>query len=73
MTKTIQPHSPIILNEPNKNLIIQKPETENYENLLLSLFNNMSDLYESLNKLNHVIEKKITELNSYCKDTGEKE
>jgi len=62
MTKTVQIHSSISLNEAGKNLIKDKPETENNMSLMLSFCDNINRLCENLNKLSYVIQKKKQEI-----------
>ena len=63
MTQTIQSHSWNLLNKTGKDLSVNEPETEDSTGLLLSLFDSMNDLQESLSKLSYLIERKILEQN----------
>jgi len=57
MTQTVQPSTRILLSEPGKDLTINKPETEDNERLLLSLFDDLNKLCEMLNVLDGLLEK----------------
>jgi len=72
MTKTVQPSSQASLSETDKDLNIHKPETENNKNLLLSLFDDMNELQEMLNRLDYLLERKIIEQNISRKSKGGK-
>ena len=61
--QTIQPHSQVFLNEPGKNLTANMPEAEDNMALLLSVYDSLNKLYEKLNKLNFVIQRKKIEQN----------
>jgi len=60
MTQTTQPRSWAKLSEVGKDINL-KPETENNMDLLLSVFDSLNNLCESLSKLNNAIERKIIE------------
>jgi len=72
MTKTIQPRTWAILNETNKDLTIHKPETEDIRSLLLLVFDSLNDLYEKLNRLNYMLQRRNIEHILYPKDKGVK-
>jgi len=72
MTQTIQLRSWALLNNVGKNLAINKePVREDNISLLLSVFDGLNNLYEKLNKLNYIIERKIIELRIHSKFKGE--
>jgi hypothetical protein len=60
MTKTIQPRSwKIAIYETDNDLHIQKPETEDNMRLLLTLSNNLNNLYENIERLNYLIKRYV--------------
>jgi hypothetical protein len=61
ITRTIQPRSWALLNEPGKDLTIKKSKTENNADLLLSVFESLYNLCEKLNRLNYEIQKRSIE------------
>ena len=61
MTQTIQSCSKAILNKTGKNLNTDKPEKEDNMSHLLSIFDGLNNLYEKLNRLNYLIERKDIE------------
>jgi hypothetical protein len=64
MTQTIQPRSWAHLSETGKDLTIDnkpKTETEDVMGLLLQIFDGLNNLYEKLNRLNYVIQRKNIE------------
>jgi site-specific recombinase len=61
MTQTIQPRSLALLSETGKDLTIDKPEAEDNLSLLLQIFDNLNDLYEKLDRLRYVIQRKKIE------------
>jgi len=63
MTKTIQQRSSASLNETVENLTVDKPKTEDNVDLLLQVLDSLNTLYERLNRLNYVIQRKNIELN----------
>ena len=67
MTQTIQPRSLATLNNAGKDLTIHKPETEDNMSLLLSVLDNLNNLYEKLNRLNYVLQRWNIELILYQK------
>jgi len=69
MTKTVQTRLLVSLSEPDKELTINKSEPEDNSGLLLQVFDNLNSLYEKLNRLNYVIERKNIEqiLHQKCK------
>ena len=70
MTKTIQPNSTIYVME--KDLHIQKPETEDNKNLLLTLFDGLNNLCEKLNRLNYLIQRREIKRILFPEGKGEK-
>jgi hypothetical protein len=67
MTQTVQSRSCAYLDETRRNLNINKPEAENYINLLLSLFDSLNTLCEELSRLDYLIRRKKMELGLYHK------
>jgi hypothetical protein len=68
MTKTIQFHSWTLLNEPEADLTINKEsEAEDNLSLLLSICDNLNELYETLNRLNCIIQTGMNYGNGYGK------
>ena len=57
MTQTIQPRSEVTLSKTEKGV----NQTEDNKKLLLSLFDSMNKLTETLNRLNYVIQRKRLE------------
>ncbi|GBU29239.1 hypothetical protein R84B8_02803 [Treponema sp. R8-4-B8] len=70
MPKTIQPCSFATLCETSKRLTIEEAETKNDLRPLLSLYDNLNNLYEKLCKLDYLFQRKIIEQGIYIK--GEK-
>jgi hypothetical protein len=62
MTKTSQPRSWATLSK-EKDLTINKSEIEDNMNFLLMLCDSLNELYEKLNRLSHIMGKKIIEHN----------
>jgi len=58
MTQTTQSRSLAVLNEPGKNPAKNKPETEDNMKLLLTVYDNLNELYERLNRLGNIIGRK---------------
>jgi hypothetical protein len=52
LTQTIQPGSWANLSEAGKSLSLNKPETEDNDGLLLSVFDSLNNLYDKLSRLN---------------------
>jgi hypothetical protein len=67
MTHTIQTRSQTILNNSGKDLTVKEPETEDNMSLLLQVLDSLNGLYEKLNRLNYVIQKKNMEQAIYRK------
>ena len=65
MTKTVQSRSSVSLNETGKDLIINKPETEDNMSLLLSVFDSLNNLYKALYKLDYAITRKRIQQSIY--------
>jgi len=61
MTKTIQPYSEASLSETDKDMAIDKPETEDNMSLMLSLCDSLNNLYEKLSRLEYVVKRKKLE------------
>jgi len=62
MTETIQPCSwKTVVNVTNKDLRTQKPETEGNMSPLLTLSNNLNNLYENINMLNYMIKRYVSQ------------
>jgi hypothetical protein len=73
MTQTIQPRSwKISIYVTNNDLPIQKPEAEDNKSLMLSVFDNLNNLYEKLNRLNYVIQRRKIKQILYPRKRGEK-
>ncbi|MDR2575737.1 MAG: hypothetical protein LBC52_04760 [Treponema sp.] len=70
MTQTTQPCSWAVLNKTDKGLTKNKPEMEDNEKLLLSLFDSMNNLCEKLNRLNYLIQRKELEQLLYRNNKG---
>jgi hypothetical protein len=69
MTKTVQPCSWAALGKTEKNL----SRTEDNKVLLLSLFDSMNNLIESVARLNYVVQRKKLEQTLYQKNKKEGE
>ncbi|MDR2597927.1 MAG: hypothetical protein LBC76_11495 [Treponema sp.] len=63
MTQTTQIRSWAMLNEPEKNYHIQKPEPEDNLGIYLSLLDNLNVLYKNLFKINYLVQKRNNSLN----------
>jgi len=68
MSKTIQFRSWATLREPGENQEENKSEPEDNRKLLLAVYDNLNKLYEKLNRLNYVIERKKLEYYLYLKE-----
>jgi hypothetical protein len=66
MTQTIQPRSEVTLSKTEKDL----NQTEDNKKLLLSLFDSMNKLTETVNRLHYVIQRKKLEQILYQKKMG---
>jgi hypothetical protein len=63
MTQTTQLRSWALINNPGKDLTInKKPEAEDNMSLLLSVLDSLNNLSEKINKLDYLIQKKAEEL-----------
>jgi hypothetical protein len=71
MSRTIQLRSWATLSEPCENLNEDKSEPEDNRKLLLTIYDNLNKLYEKLNRLNYIIEKR--KLESYLYLNGREE
>jgi len=69
-SKTTQSSSLVTLSEPGKDLSINKGETEDNIDLLLSVFDSLNKLHEKLNRLNYEIQKKSLEQILHSKGKG---
>jgi hypothetical protein len=72
MTQTTQSCSMASLSDPCKNLTKNKPESENNMDLLLSIFDELNKLYEMINRLDYLIERKNIDQVLYPQEKGEK-
>jgi len=72
MAQTKQPRSWVSLTETGKDLSVNKPEKEDNISLLLSICDSLNILYEKLNRLDYLLERKKMELGIYRGDTKEK-
>ena len=70
-TQTTQSRSLAALNEAEKDSTANKPGTEDITNLLFTVFKNLNELYEKLNRLSYVMGKKLIEQNLHQKGEGE--
>jgi hypothetical protein len=61
MTQTVQTRSCAYINEAEKTLKPNKLQKEDNMSLLLEVFDSLNDLYEKLNRLNYVIQRKNIE------------
>jgi len=62
MTETIQPRSwKTTVYVTDKDSHIQKPETEDNKNSLLTFTHNLNILYENVNALNYLVERYVSE------------
>jgi hypothetical protein len=57
MTQTKQSASMVLLNDLGKDLTKNKPESVDNSDLLLSLFDQLNNLYEMINRLDHLLER----------------
>jgi hypothetical protein len=72
MTKTIQAISwKTAIYITDKNLQIQKPKTEDNVNLILSILDGLNNLYEKLNRLNYLIQRRKIKQILYLNGKGE--
>jgi len=62
MSRTIQPRSWVSLNDNDENLVENKPETEDNKALLLSVFDGLNNLYEKINRLDYILQRKNIEM-----------
>jgi hypothetical protein len=69
-TQTTQSRSLAALSEAEKDSTVNKPETEDNAGLLFTIYKNLNELYEKLNRLSYVMGKKIVELNLHLKGEG---
>jgi hypothetical protein len=62
MTQTIQPRSWVLLNKADNDLKKNEPEIEgNDASLMLQVFDGLNNLYEKLNRLYYLVERKKLE------------
>ena len=71
ITTTSQPSSWAILSDAGKDLTVYDSETEENINLMLTICDNLNELYEKLNRLNYVMGRKIIEHNLHQNIKGE--
>jgi len=71
ITTTSQPSSWAILSDAGKDLTVYDSETEENINLILTVCDNLNELYEKLSKLNYVMGRKIIEYKLHQKNKGE--
>jgi len=71
ITRTVQSCSRASLNEIKKNNT-DKPEAENNRKLFFSVIDSLNSLYDELNSLNYLMQKKIMEHNLSNMEKGEK-
>ena len=70
-TQTTQSRSLPALSEAKRDSTVIKPKTEDNERLLLTVYENLNELYEKLNRLTYVMGKKLVEQNLHQKGEGE--
>jgi hypothetical protein len=70
-TQTVQSCSCISIKKKDKDLTEIKPEEEDNISLLLTIFDGLNNLYEVLNRLNYVIQRKKINLTLYPEIKGE--
>ena len=70
MTQTTQSCSWFSLSKPGTDLSVHEGETEDNMSLLLQVLDSLNRLYETLNRLDYVIERKAIELNIYGERKG---
>ena len=63
MTQTAQFRSLAVLNKEGKDLTKNNPEQESNARLLLTIYDNLNELYEKLNRLSYVMDRRIVENN----------
>jgi len=73
MSRTIQLRSWATLSEPGETQNEDNSEPEDNRKLLLAVYDNLNELYEKLNRLNYVIEKRKLEYYLYLKGIKEGE
>ena len=73
MSRTLQYRSWATLSEPGETSKEDISEPEDNRKLLLTVYDNLNELYEKLNRLNYVIEKRKLEQYLYLKGNDEKE
>jgi len=67
MTQTIQSRSLAVLSETGKDLIPDKPGTEDNARLLLTICDSLNELYEKLNRLSYLMDRRIVEHNLHLR------
>jgi len=70
MTRTQQPRSWSYINNAGEDIGIHKPQTEDEANIILSLIDDLNELYEILNRLNYIIQKRNKEQIVNSKNKG---
>jgi hypothetical protein len=71
MTRTTQSGSLVSLNDPGKDLTKKKPESEDNVDLLLSVLDDMNKLYETIKRLDYLLER--TDINQFLCPKGKAE
>ena len=67
LTHTIQSRPCGSSNKPETDLSVHEGETEENMDLLLQMLDNLDNIYEKLNRLGHLLERKEIELKSHQK------
>jgi hypothetical protein len=70
MTQTVQSRPCVSLRKADKDLNKNGLETEDNKSLLLHIFDSLNNLYEKLNRLHYLIQKRNIEQILYRKGTG---
>ena len=70
MTHTIQSRPCGSLSKPDTDLSVHEGETEDNMDLLLQMLGNLDNIYEKLNRLGHLLERKEIELNLHQRSKG---
>jgi hypothetical protein len=71
-TQTIQSGSCVLFKKTDKYLIKNKPKAEDNRSLLLSVFDDLNNLYDLLNRLNYLIQKRKIKQNLNSELLGDK-
>jgi len=70
-TQTTQSRPSTVLSETKKSSTANKPKTEDFASLLITIYKNLNELYAKLNRLCYVMGKKLVEQNLHLKGEGE--